>query len=295
MSVLSYTKTSVKELKSQNIEQFGITVWVKEEFRNHPTVSGNKWWKLTFNLKEATRQRYNTLLTFGGAWSNHVYAVAAATKELNLHSIGVIRGEEREPLTDTLQFAKACGMKLHFVSRELYRKKSEEEFLSGLREKFGSFYLLPEGGTNSLAVKGCAAFAESISHEAHFDYVCLPVGTGGTLAGLAEGLKAAQEVIGIPVLKGAYFLEEEIKKYTSKRNWQLIYDYHFGGYAKVPEALLKWMKHFEEEQGIPLDPVYTAKMMYGVMDLIQRGFFKRGSTVLIIHTGGLQGRLGFRL
>ena len=291
----NYSKTAIQTLKSEIFEQNGVSAFVKREDQNHPDVSGNKWWKLKYNLAEARKTGTETVLTFGGAYSNHIYATAAAAKELGFKSIGIIRGEETLPLNSTLAFAKACGMELHYFSRESYRHKSEKDFIADLHKTFGNFYLIPEGGTNELAVKGCAEFGRMLSDEIEFDYVCLAVGTGGTMAGLIEGLDESKRVIGFPVLKGATFLEEEIRRYTSKQHWQLMYDYHFGGYAKTTSALMKFLSDFENEYHIPLDPVYTAKMMFGVFDLVDRKFFPAGSRILIVHTGGLQGRIGFNL
>ncbi len=266
---------------------------IKREEQNHPFVSGNKWWKLKYNLEEALNAGHTTLLTFGGAYSNHIYATAAAAHELGLKSIGIIRGEETHPLNPTLSFAKASGMQLNYVSREAYRNKTEASFIEQLHNQFGDFYLIPEGGTNELAVKGCVEFAKQLNNEVDFDYLCLPVGTGGTIAGVIEGLNESKKVIGFPSLKGATFLEDEIKRYTPKKNWQLVYDYHFGGYAKVTNELMEFMNEFEKQFNVPLDPIYTAKMMFGVLDLIKKKFFEAGSTILVIHTGGLQGRAGF--
>lgn len=290
--MIKYDKTQIQELKSQISEQSGIRLLIKREDQNHPFVSGNKWWKLNYNLEEAMKAGHTTLLTFGGAYSNHIYATAAAAHELGLKSIGIIRGEETLPLNPTLSFAKASGMRLHYVSREAYRNKTEASFIEQLHKQFGDFYLIPEGGTNALAVKGCVEFAKHLNNEIDFDYICLPMGTGGTIAGVIEGLNESKKVIGFSSLKGATFLEDEIKRYTAKKNWQLVYDYHFGGYAKVTNELIEFMNAFEKQFNIPLDPIYTAKMMFGVMDLIKKNFFESGSTILVFHTGGLQGRAG---
>lgn len=290
--MINYTKSSPIELKSQFIEQNGLNVLLKPEYLNHPYVSGNKWWKLKYNLQEAVEKGYTTILTFGGAYSNHIYATAAAARELRLNSIGIIRGEETLPLNHTLTFTKKCGMQLHYVSREHYRKKTEAEFIQKLKAKFGNFYLIPEGGTNTLAVKGCTEFAQQLSDEVNFDYLCLPVGTGGTMAGMIEGFDSSKRILGFPVLKGGEFLEKEISRFTIREgNWQLIHDYNFGGYAKSTPELEKFKMEFEKEFNLPLDLIYTSKMMFGVFDLVQKGFFKKGSTILILHTGGLQGRV----
>src|SRR5882724_4047519 len=182
--MLKYFDTHFVEIVDFGAEIAGIKFLVKKEYQNHPTVSGNKWWKLKYNLEEVQRLEYKTILTFGGAFSNHIYATAAAAKEFGLNSIGIIRGEETLPLNETLAFAKSCGMKLHYVSREEYREKNTPKISEQLKQQFGNFYTIPEGGTNLLAVKGCEEFAREKLLPLDFDYLCLPVGTGGTMAGI---------------------------------------------------------------------------------------------------------------
>ncbi len=292
MLCIPYHQTPIIELKSSQLAQFGLRLLIKCEYLNHSFVSGNKWWKLKYNLEEAAQLKQHTLLTFGGAYSNHIYATAAAAKELGFKSIGIIRGEETLPLNKTLAFAGSCGMKLKYVSREEYRDKAEESFIQTLHDQFGDFYLIPEGGTNELAIKGMTEFGEALINEVNFDYLCLPIGTGGTLAGIVRGMDGRKKVAGFSALKGGGFLVDDVRKWTSDtfNNWNIIEDYHFGGYAKTTSELNNFMKEFETQHQLPLDQVYTAKMMFGIFDLIQKGFFKRGSTVLAIHTGGLQGR-----
>lgn len=280
------------ETRNQHIPASGITLAIKREDLIHPYISGNKYRKLKYNIVEAKRQNVAKLLTFGGAFSNHIAAVAAVGKQFGFETVGVIRGEElavKVPENPTLQFAVNCGMKLKFVSRESYRQKQEVDFIEELRSEFGNFYVLPEGGTNDLAVKGCEEMLTQA--DAAFDYICCAVGTGGTIAGLINSAKPCQKVLGFPALK-ADFLTQEIAKFAPAGNWDLISDYHFGGYAKVNEQLIGFMNQFYRETSIPLDPVYTGKMVFGVMDLIGKGFFPLGSKVLLIHTGGLQGISG---
>ena len=269
-----------------------VKLLIKCEYLNHPAISGNKWWKLKYNLEEAVRLKQHTLLTFGGAYSNHIYATAAAAKEVGLKSIGIIRGEEVPPLNRTLAFAESCGMKLQYISRENYRLKTKESFIQKLHDQFGDFYLIPEGGTNALAIKGVAEFASTLVSEVDFDYLCLPVGTGGTMSGMVQGLSREKNIFGFSVLKGGGFLNDEVKRWVgdSIDNWSIVEDYHFGGYAKTTNELLNFMSDFEKRHQLQLDQVYTAKMMFGIFELVQKGFFKEGSTVLALHTGGLQGR-----
>jgi 1-aminocyclopropane-1-carboxylate deaminase len=292
--MFSYQPTPIQEIKDALLLKHGLRVFIKREDLNHPYVTGNKWWKLKYNLAEAIKQKKDTLLTFGGAYSNHIYATAAAAMEVGMKCIGVVRGEETLPLNPTLSFAVSCGMQLHYVSREDYRKKNNSEFVRELQNLFGDFYLIPEGGTNELAVKGVIEFAHLLEAEFDFDYCCLPVGTGGTMAGMISGLSANKNLLGFSALKSGDFLIDEIKKYLqvkNENNWQLITDYHFGGYAKTTNALLQFMHDFKERNHISLDFIYTAKMMYGLYDLIRKEKFKKGSVILCVHTGGMQGNL----
>lgn len=297
---LQYTKTPVVEISTPEVVQAGIKLFIKREDQNHPHISGNKWWKLKYNLLAAQQQKHNTLLTFGGAYSNHIYATAAAAYELGLKSIGIIRGEETLPPNTTLAFAKSTGMQLHYVSREAYRNKTSVEFIQSLHDRFGDFYLIPEGGTNTLAIKGVAEFAQQLQNRAAFDYVCLPVGTGGTIAGLIAGMNEQTQVVGISVLKNGEFLVDEVKNHLKNfsdrvyGNWHIQTSYHHGGYAKTNPQLFEFINMMNQQHQLPLDPVYTAKLMWGVLDLIEKEKFTPGSKVLMLHTGGLQGLHGFR-
>lgn len=285
--MLTYSPTPIQEIHDPLFEKAGVRVLVKREDLNHAFISGNKWWKLKYNLEEAKSQNKNTLLTFGGAYSNHIYATAAAANELNFDSIGIIRGEETLPLNPTLQFAKEKGMGIYYVSREDYRKKNEPEFIHHLHQQFGDFYLIPEGGTNELAVRGVEEFAKSLGSD--FDYLCCAVGTGGTMAGLIRGIGREKEILGFSVLKGGEFLRDDIEKFAGRRfytNWDLKLDYHFGGYAKTNEILLNFCKQFQATHHIPLDLVYSGKAMFGLVDLIRLNFFSKNSKILLLHTAG---------
>lgn len=287
----------VQKLESKWLQERGVEVWVKREDLLHPHISGNKWRKLKYNLQEAQRQGHHTLLTFGGAYSNHIAATAAAGQAYGLRTIGIIRGEEHLPLNPTLALATETGMALHYISREKYRLKDEPAFLAALKEQFGQVYFLPEGGTNLLAVKGCTEIVQDI--DMAYDYICCAMGTGGTLAGIVAGLAGQQQVLGFPALKGGDFLKEEVQQlvqaYSGETytNWQLITDYHFGGYAKAKPELLTFMEQFKQQHGIQLEPIYTGKMLFGLFDLITKGYFEAGSRIVAVHTGGLQGNAGF--
>lgn len=259
-------------------------------------MSGNKWHKLKHNLAEARKQGKDTILTFGGAYSNHIYAVAAAGRIFNFNTIGIIRGEEHLPLNPTLSFAKENGMIFYYLDRTTYRKKNSSEIINQLQNIFGDFYLIPEGGTNELAVKGCSDIAKSINIP--FDYICSPCGTGGTLAGLISNLNGNQFALGFAVLKGASFLIENVNKLledsgnTSFRNWEINLDYHFGGYAKMNSDLKDFTDKFSSLTKIPIEPIYTGKMFFGIYDLAAKGYFAKGDRIIAIHTGGLQGLKG---
>jgi 1-aminocyclopropane-1-carboxylate deaminase len=283
-------------------EAAGVCLYIKREDLIHPQISGNKWRKLKYNLLQAAQDGKATLLTFGGAYSNHIHAVAAAGKLYNFRTIGIIRGEEHQPLNTTLAFAKACGMHLHYADRTVYRSKDQPEFLSQLQKQYGNFYLLPEGGSNALAVKGCREIIQDIAIT--YDYLCLACGTGGTMAGLITAAPD-KRIIGFSALKGGEFLYEEVNKllhnyasidstpekaYLTSANWHIQTEYHFGGYASIKPELTAFIRQFEQQHYILLEQVYTGKMLYGLYDLLQKGYFRRGSTIIALHTGGLQGR-----
>jgi len=273
----------------KNLIAIDSHVFIKPEYLNHKYVSGNKLRKLKYNVLEAKQQNKSTLVTFGGAFSNHIAALAYAAKAIGMQSIGVIRGEELEdlrPLNSTLSFAQSCGMQFKFVSREVYRTKTTEGFIEQLKNEFGDFFLIPEGGTNQLAVKGCEEILEEVRQD--FDYICCPVGTGGTISGLINSSRPHQKIIGFPALKGD-FLKAEIAKFATQSNWELSGDYHFGGYAKINSELIQFINGFKSAHHVPLDPIYTGKMMFGIYDLMAKGYFEKDAKILAIHTGGLQG------
>jgi 1-aminocyclopropane-1-carboxylate deaminase len=278
------------------LTQKGITLYIKRDDKNHPIISGNKLRKLKYNLLEAKKLQKDTLLTFGGAYSNHIVATAGAGLEQGFKTIGIIRGDELgkdidKALTEnpSLRQAHQMGMQFKFVTRSDYRKKTTKAFISDLIAEFGDCYLVPEGGTNDLAVKGCEEILTKA--DENFDYITSAIGTGGTISGIINSTTAHQKVLGFPALKGDFHFEE-IKKYTSRTNWDLVLDYHFGGFAKVNTALISFMNMFYKETNIPLDPIYTGKMLFGLLDLIKNDYFAANTKILAIHTGGLQGILG---
>ncbi len=287
-----FEKGTSKSIPNQFITEFpgGIELWIKREDLLHPEVSGNKFRKLKYNLIQARKNGQKTLLTFGGAFSNHIAATAAAGKIFGFQTIGVIRGEElkdsESKWSPTLQYAHSCGMRFHFISREDYRNKASEESIKKLKDLFGDFFLVPEGGTNELAIKGCEEILNEQDND--FNYIGASVGTGGTISGLINSSNSHQKILGFSALKTDY-LKDEIQKLTNKTNWELILNYHFGGYAKVSRGLIEFMNDFSKKYGIILDPVYTGKLVFGIFDLVKQGYFPDNSKILAIHTGGLQG------
>jgi 1-aminocyclopropane-1-carboxylate deaminase len=282
------------EIKTQEIslpllKEKEIKLFIKRTDQTHQHISGNKWYKLKYNLIEAKKQGFKTLLTFGGAYSNHIAATACSAKEKSFKSIGIIRGEEHLPLNPTLQFAKDNRMVLRYVSRSDYREKTTPDFLEQLKVKFGDFYLIPEGGSNELAIQGTAEILDANDTQ---DYICCAVGTGGTISGIINASTAKQTVIGFLAIKGIDELEKDIGCWVNKFNYKFINNYVGDGYAKVNKELVEFINEFNAEHNIPLDAVYTGKMMMGILDLIRKDFFPKGSSILAIHTGGLQGNKG---
>lgn len=272
---------------SKNIE-----LSIKREDLLHPFISGNKFRKLKYNLKEAKQLSFKTLVTFGGAFSNHILATASAGKEYGFDTIGIIRGNELENnyfKNPTLVKAEEFGMKFYFVDRESYRLKDKSDFFFNLKNELNDFYLVPEGGTNDLAIKGCEEIL--LEEDKQFDFVCCAVGTGGTITGLINSSSENQKIIGFPALKGD-FLFNDIRKFAKKANWDLNLNYHFNGYGKINSELIAFLNDFYNKTNIPLDPIYTGKMMFGVIELINKGYFPENSKILVIHTGGLQGVKG---
>lgn len=285
------------------LEEKNIQLFVLREDLIHPSISGNKWRKLLYNLQESKIQEKNQLLTFGGAYSNHIAATAAAGKQFGFKTIGIIRGEEHLPLNPTLQLAVENGMQLKYISRSLYKEeKYNISFLQEMKTEFGDFYLIPEGGSNAFAVKGCTEILKNINID--YDVICCACGTGGTITGIIAAANETKEIIGFPALKGGEFLKNDIQQLLanyqlqfdikiSVKNWSLITDYHFGGYAKTNTELIDFVNDFYQKQNIPLDLIYTGKMLYGILHLAKTSSKFNGKKIVAVHTGGLQGNKGF--
>jgi 1-aminocyclopropane-1-carboxylate deaminase/D-cysteine desulfhydrase-like pyridoxal-dependent ACC family enzyme len=311
ISFTDLADSPLQRLQSTFLDRADIQLYVKRDDLIHPQFGGNKWRKLKYNLVHARENQFDTLLTFGGAWSNHIYATAAAAKHFGFNSIGIIRGEKHTPLNPTLSFAKKCGMQLHYITRAEYRQKHEDHYLEKLKQEFGNVYLLPEGGSNALAVKGCKEIVDEINYEisSPFDVICCASGTGATLAGLVRAIEPEQSAIGFSALKGGDFLRDDVETFlmrteqedvntsadNARSNWTIEQRFHFGGYAKTDDELIDFMQRFQSQYGIELDAVYTGKMFYGLFKLIESGAFKPGTVIVAVHSGGLQGNKGFNL
>ncbi len=281
--------TPLQKLERPIFNKMGIEVWLKRDDQTHPHVSGNKFRKLKYNLIEAQKAQKETLLSFGGAYSNHLFALAAAAKIFGFKSEVIIRGDElNENSSPTLAFAHKHGMKMHFVSRTDYRDKVvlKERYLTS------SHFYIPEGGSNQAALKGCSEMLDEVLEVVKPTHFCLSAGTGGTVAGVLSNDNFDEKVYCFPALKKGGFIKDEVSELLQKDtgNLELFTDYHFGGYGKTKPNLIEFIKYVEPEFDIKLEQVYTGKLLYGVFDLIQKGHFHAGSKIVIYHSGGLQGR-----
>ncbi len=282
-------KIQIDEIYMPLFKKKGVKVFMQRLDSINSSVSGNKWYKLKYNLLEVKRKGVQKVLTFGGAYSNHIIATAIAAKENGISSVGVIRGDKHCRDNPTISLAKNYGMHIHYINRKQYKNKEDSFFLDYLHSLFGPFYMIPEGGTNKLGVIGAE---EILCDKGIYNYICCPVGTGGTISGIINSSLNSQRVIGFSAIKKYNTLERKINAYTNKRNWELVDDYVLGGYAKIDHSLISFINKFYLEKGIALDAIYTGKMMMGILDLIVKDYFLEGSKILAIHTGGLQGNKG---
>jgi 1-aminocyclopropane-1-carboxylate deaminase len=287
--------TPLTEIFGELFERAGVKVFVKRDDLIHSAISGNKWRKLKYNLIDAKSKGFHGLATFGGAYSNHLAATAAAGQLFGFGTMGFVRGEEHA-LTDTptLRYCREQGMQLQYVTRQEYRQRHVENYIASLQKNFPDYYFIPEGGTSVLALLGVGEMVDEVRHQLGGlpTYFAVAGGTGGTAAGI---LATGQDVLAFSALKGGAFLEQDIAQLTHSSEilgaLQLFTEYHFGGYAKWNHALLDFIIDFKQQHGIQLEQVYTAKMFYGLFDLIGKGFFQHGATIVAVHTGGLQGLL----
>jgi 1-aminocyclopropane-1-carboxylate deaminase len=294
-NIMNFIPSQVPTLQLHEDEaaKMGIRLFVKRLDLIHPVISGNKWFKLKYNFEKATSENKKSILTFGGAYSNHIAATAAAAKLAGIQATGIIRGEKPVVLNPVLKYAGQQEMELVFISREEYRKKNEPAFLINLNKEFHDPYIIPEGGANVFGVKGCT---EILKDEENYDYIFCACGTATTLAGLILSCKnSTVQIKGISVLKGAFSLNEKVIKFLSFfdnpeyfNNWSISHEYHFGAYAKSTPALHKFIESFKKKHDIFIEPVYTGKVFFAVYDLISKKLIRNDSKILIVHTGGFR-------
>lgn len=282
--------------------EFDVEISVLRLDSFHTELSGNKYFKLKQNIQSAINQGIDHLVSFGGAFSNHIHALALAGRHYGLRTTAIIRGEASVPLNPTLLDASNAGMELVFVSREEYRSRDNPEYLSAIQRKYGPCLLIPEGGSNLPGMLGCSEIVQHIHHHigTDYDYLCLACGTGATMAGLLAAIPEGKHVIGIPVLKGAELFESQLHtllqqlEVDESQAWHIEADYHCGGYARVTPALVRFVESFESRHAIKLDHIYTGKCFMGLFDLLEKQKLPSGSRIVLIHTGGLQGERGMR-
>jgi 1-aminocyclopropane-1-carboxylate deaminase len=277
----------LEELFLPILKEKKVRLFLKRDDLIHPEISGNKWRKLKYNIKYFQENNYKGILSFGGAYSNHIAALAFTCYLYKIPCIGIIRGEEVS--NHTLANAKKLGMQLIFVSREEYRKRNNLDYLTNLKSKFSEYFIIPEGGTNQMAISGTKEIVNEFAFRP--DFIASPIGTGGTIAGIIES--SFSKILGFPALKGD-FVKTDIEKLLSsnKENWEIITGYEFGGYAKVNNELFEFVNDFITQTSIQLDYIYNGKMMYGIIELIKQDYFPAESTIVAIHTGGIQGNIG---
>ena len=282
----------LQQLSDPLFDEHRIKVYIKRDDLIHPQISGNKWRKLKYNLRHAKQQGYNEVLSFGGAYSNHIHALAYVGQANDLKTIGIIRGEY-DPDNPTIRDAKKAGMQIEFVSRNEYRRRFEQDFLSEIQDKYPNALIVPEGGTNDLALLGLAEMIEEISKD-KAQFIITPCGSGGTSAGILKAIQPDQTLISIPVLKKADYLKQEILDLAQSSDTQLefISEFHCGGYGKITPELIEFIERFRTQHHIQLDPIYNGKMMYAFYQLIEQGYFPSNTSITLIHTGGLQGLNG---
>ena len=284
MQTIDLGKITTDSLSLPVYQEKNVDVDVLRIDKIHSIVSGNKWFKLRYYLEEAKRKQKSTIVTFGGAWSNHIVATAAACRLNNLSSIGIIRGEESETPSSTLLEARQLGMQLIFISRGVYKLKQ----LPASMINTDDCYIISEGGYGITGAKGAATILDHALQN-NYTHICCAAGTGTMTAGLLLPPTEA-DIISVSVLKNNFQLDDDIRQLVNiKKKPVLIHDYHFGGYAKHTPALLSFMNEFYKQSAIPSDFVYTGKLFFAINDLVSNNYFKQGSKLLVIHSGGLQG------
>ena len=292
---ISLPESPIQTLRHPLLNHHNVSLSVKRDDLLHPIISGNKWRKLKYNLIAAHKQQCTNLVSFGGPFSNHLHALAAAGRIFGFSTTAIIRGPEIDSQNPTIRFLHACGMQCYAVDRKTYRLRNSPDYLSQLQAQFTSAFVIPEGGSNLFAIKGVAELSQSLPQ---FDHLITPVGSAGTLAGLIEGADQMQKIVGLAVLKQADYLIETIKtlspKACTQSNWRLFTDFHGGGYGRFTPEIWQFCQQMRSDYYLPLEPIYSGKLFHGLFQLIEQGYFKSGSQLCAIHTGGLQGLAGLK-
>ena len=284
----------IEQIHYSLFKKHRLNVYIKRDDLIHPIISGNKWRKLKGNLAEAKRLNKTGILSFGGAYSNHIHALAYACHQHQLSSIGIIRGEQHYQENFTLSWAKFWQMQLEFVDRKTYRKRHEECYLAELNTTFPDHFIVPEGGTNTFALSGVGEIISELEQQLGYDTIMLPVGSGGTIAGLIKADNDQHNILGVGVLKQSEYLLDKITQLLppsarNYKNWQLLQQYHCGGYAKFSPQHAQQIREVINESQVPFEPVYSGKMLLALIDLVEAGYFPAHHTIVLLHTGGLQG------
>ncbi len=288
--------SALEQLSHPLFSEHQVSVYIKRDDLLHPYISGNKWRKLKYNIEHIKKEKLTGIVSFGGSYSNHIHALAYACKVNNIKSVGIIRGEIENQQNYTLRCAKQWGMQLVFVDRKTYRRRHDVQYLTELQHEYPEYFIVPEGGSNALAVNGVAEICQELNEQIEFDTLLTPVGSAGTLSGLIVGDKGQHQLLGIAVLKQAEYLNEEVVKLidgvTDYHNWQILTDYHQGGYAKFSSEALEKLRQFSAFTQVPFEPIYSGKMILALLDLIEKQRFEKGHRIVLLHTGGLQGLAG---
>jgi 1-aminocyclopropane-1-carboxylate deaminase len=287
------TESPLQKITHPLFERHQLSVSIKRDDVIHPIISGNKWRKLKFNLRHAQIHNYIGVISFGGSFSNHIHALAFACHQQGLKSIGIIRGEKEYASNFTLSMAQQWGMELHFVDRKSYRLRENKEYLAQLQFTYPGYLIVPEGGSNTLALGGVGEVITELNQQCQFDTLVTPVGSGGTLAGLIKADNNQHNILGIAVLKQDGYLTEQVNNLLGDNlhfnNWQIMPEFHRGGYAKFSKEDVKKILSFSQQTGLIFEPVYSGKMILALLDLIDQQYFPKGHRLVLLHTGGLQG------
>lgn len=284
----------IEQVDLEVFRQHNLQVFIKRDDLLHPVISGNKIRKLKYNVIAAKEQGYKQILSFGGAYSNHLHALSYACKINNLTSIAIVRGEPQYGQNFTLSWAQHWGMKLNFVDRKTYKRRSDPEFLAALAKQYPQAFIIPEGGSNALALPGVQEIITELDQQVKYDYLFAPVGSGGTLAGLILADNNRHKICGIAVLKQHDYLELEVQRLlgvenNSPKQWKIFNEFHGGGYGKYSPQDADAIVRLNQQTNIPFEPVYSGKMMLALLNLVKQGYFESGSTIMLLHTGGMQG------